>query len=348
MNASRQYPPAEEEDHPPPGPYDGEPSEGDLWFLPPDPEEEDPALPPWHRRPVRSAVEPALWEAAQAALSYDLATLTYDRGRLDERARHMGDGARERLAAAEALALGWGTGDRVGADRLALWRAFRIGAPGDTAEALARTAWAARRLSAPPGRGLTEHLGPDPRLDTLPEEVEAELAGIAALHPVVKGCAAYHLWQGLDERPWPLRRAEAAVIGARIAAEGQGTSLAFLPLALAGPSALVANGPVERRLARWVEAAHQSVLVALLTLDRLMDWRARATEAIADLSGRTPPRLLDTFLRHPMVSVPLAARETGSSRAAAQRNIDTFAQRGLVREVTGHARFRVWALADQG
>ena len=38
-----------------------------------------------------------------------------------------------------------------------------------------------------------------------------------------------------------------------------------------------------------------------------------------------------------------AEAETGASRAAVQRNLDTLQSRGLVREVTGRGRFRVWA-----
>jgi Fe2+ or Zn2+ uptake regulation protein len=44
-----------------------------------------------------------------------------------------------------------------------------------------------------------------------------------------------------------------------------------------------------------------------------------------------------------MLGVPQAVSETGASRAAVQRNLDILLTRGLVREVTGHGRFRVWA-----
>ncbi|MCC0028718.1 MAG: MarR family transcriptional regulator [Brucellaceae bacterium] len=47
----------------------------------------------------------------------------------------------------------------------------------------------------------------------------------------------------------------------------------------------------------------------------------------------------------PQVTAPLAEAETGASRAAVQRNIDKLAERGLIREVTGQGRYRVWMIA---
>jgi Fe2+ or Zn2+ uptake regulation protein len=44
-----------------------------------------------------------------------------------------------------------------------------------------------------------------------------------------------------------------------------------------------------------------------------------------------------------MLAAPQAEVETGTSRAAVQRNLDVLVARGLVREVTGQGRFRVWA-----
>jgi len=79
-----------------------------------------------------------------------------------------------------------------------------------------------------------------------------------------------------------------------------------------------------------------------LHLDRLAAWQLRATQATTDLSGRTPPRLLRLLTDWPSLSAPLAEAESGASRAAVQRNLDLFAARGLIREVTGQGRYRVW------
>jgi DNA-binding IclR family transcriptional regulator len=57
----------------------------------------------------------------------------------------------------------------------------------------------------------------------------------------------------------------------------------------------------------------------------------------------TPHVLIDLFAEWPMVSAPLAAMRTGASRAAVQRNLQTLTDRGLIREMTGQERYRLWA-----
>ncbi|MBE2278255.1 MAG: hypothetical protein IAE87_18395 [Rhodobacteraceae bacterium] len=342
-------------DRPPPD--DPAEDEADLWFLPgPDPAEDEsrPALPgmlPTPAAPRRGLVELAEWRAAEGMLVQDLAALAQDHGRLEERTAGLGPGVVQRLAQAEASGLSWWTGDRVQPDRLAQWLAFRIGAAGEDGGALIRAAWAARRLAVPAPaapRGtaaIAGHLGADAGgLALLAEEAAAALPAPGELGPVALGCAAFHLWRALDDRPDQLRGIEAAVLGSRLAAgPGPGRALPFLPLSLTGFAALTVSGSVERRLAGWVSGAHQSVLSALMTLDRLRQWQARATAETADLSGRTPALLIACLARHPLVAAPLAESETGASRAAVQRNLDRLHHRDLIREITGQGRFRLWA-----
>ncbi|MWD30194.1 hypothetical protein E0K89_022230, partial [Aquicoccus sp. SCR17] len=95
----------------------------------------------------------------------------------------------------------------------------------------------------------------------------------------------------------------------------------------------------------WLRGAERATLAALLHLDRVAAWRDRAAEAVADLSGRTPPALVSVLESWPQVSAPLAEAETGASRAAVQRNLRILEERDLIREVTGQGRYRVWAAA---
>lgn len=330
----------------PPGPYDPEGAE-DLWFLPPEEPGDDPVV-----RIARGLVDAPAWKAAEGALAGDLAELAFDAGRLAERVAVAGPGAVQRLALAEAASLSWWSGDRVAADRLALWLSYRIGAVEEGGAGLIRTAWAARRLAAA-GQGadvaavLAEVLG-EGRADAgLVADVAAELDPLAGASGITRGCALCHLWRSLDERPDHLRGLEAAVLGARVAVlksgAGQGKAMPFLPLTLTGFTALTAGGSPEARLAGWISGAHRAVLSALMLLDRLAAWRARAEAATADLQGRTPARLISALAAHPMLAAPQAAAETGASRAAVQRNLDLLVARGLAREVTGQGRFRVWA-----
>lgn len=310
------------------GPYDG--AAEDLWFLPPE-EAVDGAT-------HLGLVVAAEWQAAEGLLAAELAALSFDLGRLAERLR-IAPGAARRLALEEAASLSWWTGDRISGDQLALWLSWRIGAAGEGGEGLIRTAWAARRLMAGAG-DLTGLLAKERGDPALAAEVTAALSGLVGLSPVTRGCALFHLWKSLDERPDHLAGLEAAVLGARTAGQG---GLAFLPLSLTGFGALTAGGQPETRLAGWIAGAHRAVLSALMGLDRLADWQARATAATRDLQGRTPGLLIAALAAHPVLGAPQAEVETGASRAAVQRNLDLLATRGLVREVTGQGRFRIWA-----
>lgn len=336
-----------------PGPFDPvEPEE--PWFLPPE-EEGDEAAGLWTplaRAGKASLLDAAGWRAAEAALAADLAELAFDAGRLAERLAMAGPGAVQRLALEEAASLSWWTGDRVTGDRLALWLSYRIGAAEEGGEGLIRTAWAARRLMAPAGQGamkgrglaalLEATLGEEGRADPgLIEDVSVEMAALEGASAVTRGSALMQLWRSLDERPDHLRGLEAAVIGMQLAA-GQG-ALRFLPLSLTGFTALTVSGGPEARLSGWISGAHRAVLAALMRLERLAAWQARALVETVDLSGRTAARLIAALAAQPMLAAPQAEADTGASRAAVQRNLDVLMSRGLLREVTGQGRFRVWA-----
>ena len=56
---------------------------------------------------------------------------------------------------------------------------------------------------------------------------------------------------------------------------------------------------------------------------------------MSTLSGKTPPALSALLTEWPVVSAPIAEKRIGASRAA----------RGLIREVTGQGRFRMWSIA---
>ncbi|MBL9046099.1 MAG: hypothetical protein JNK34_02130 [Tabrizicola sp.] len=334
-----------------PGPFDPAEAE-EPWFLPPGEESDDAGdlQTPLPRAERASLLDAAGWRAAEASLSADLAEMTFDLGRLSERVALAGPGAVKRLALAEASSLSWWSGDRVTSDRLALWLSYRIGAAEEGGQGLIRTAWVARRLAAPAqGRGLAEMLaavlGEEGRANPgLLADVVAEMASLEGVHAVTRGAALCQLWRSLDERPDHLRGLEATVLGMRVSGPESGRgAVTFLPLTLTGFSALSASGSPEARLAGWITGAHRAVLSALMLLERLAEWRARAEAETNDLQGRTPARLIAALTSHPMLAAPQAEAETAASRAAVQRNLGLLVVRGLVREVTGQGRFRVWA-----
>ena len=73
----------------------------------------------------------------------------------------------------------------------------------------------------------------------------------------------------------------------------------------------------------------------------------KAFNAWLDLAEeqRTPARLIAALQKWPLVSAPMAEQLTGSSRAAVQRNLVWMEAQGLIREVTGQGRFRMWKAA---
>ena len=275
-------------------------------------------------------------------------------GALDERLLRGPEGWRHRLALIEAADLSWFVGDRITPDRLALWLALRLSGVQEDTAALVRLGWAVRRLTGGPGPepGLAEFLGrhdPESPNDTA-ERFDDRAGGwldlmeaARDLHPISRACMGYHLWSlaGLGQDG---DRMEAAVTAARIAAD-EAKGAIFAPLAMGGAGGLRASGQPAERLARWLDGTNSAVLTALRQLDQIEAWAARAEAVMASLSGRTPPALRSALTEWPLISAPRAEELTGSSRAAVQRNLAWMEVRGLIREVTGQGRFRMWRAA---
>lgn len=329
---------------------DDDTPDDDLWFLP-GPLDDEPGP------PALSADEGALlvaWSRAEAAQAARLARVAGRLGALDERLRRGPEGWRHRLALIEAADLSWFAGDRIPADRLALWIALRISSVQDDGRGLARAGWAMRRLTGGPGpdAGLAAFLGRHAGAEAPPEDGFADraegwrqqLEAGEALHPITRAAMGFHLWSlaGLGPQGDPL---EPAVTAARIAA-AEGGGAVFAPLAMGGSGGLRATGEPASRLARWLDGMDTAILAAMRQLDRIEDWTARAAAAMAGLSGRTPARLRAVLADWPLVSAPMAEALTGASRAAVQRNLAWMETRGLVREVTGQGRYRFWRAAE--
>lgn len=295
--------------------------------------------------------EIGLWRAAQGNLAAELAALTFGVGQLDERLRQGPAGSLRRLALMEVADLGWWAGEHVGLDRLILATEDRLAGVQDQSLALSAMLWSVRRLVQSAGPGNDAHLiagflgrarPTDPPGADL-RNLAAVLTRTGHLHPVVRGGLVFHLWRALGGGG-TARDLEAAVLGAKVAAGELTGGARFLPLALSSGAGLRGSGTPEQRLAAWLQGAARATSAALMHLDRMSDWRVRAAEHMAGLSGRTPHRLAAVFADWPVVSAPLAERETGASRAAVQRNLDMMQGRDLIREITGQGRFRLWTV----
>ena len=251
----------------------------------------------------------------------------------------------------EAADLSWFVGDRISPDRLALWISLRMSGVQDNTAALARVGWAVRRLKGGPGPEVDLSAFLDRRdPENMVDEAEpfADRAGswldmmaqAAVLHPITRACMGFHLWSlaGLGQQG---DRMEAAVTASRVAAS-EGKGVVFAPLAMGGAGGLRAGGRPVERLARWLDGMEIACLTAMRHLDGVEAWAARAAIEMTPLSGRTPRALRAVLTEWPLVSAPMAEALTGASRAAVQRNLAWMEARGLIREVTGQGRFRMW------
>ena len=331
-----------------------ETSEDDLWFLPGPMEEEPHYLPPGPRAELRETAVLDDWRKAEAGNAARLARVAGRIGALDDRLRRGPKGWRHRLALMEAADLSWFVGDRIGPDRLALWKSMRLSGVQDDTAALARVGWAVRRLTGGPGPEVDLSAFLD-RRDPENLGVEAEpfadraggwldlMAQAADLHPITRACMGFHLWSlaGLGQHG---DRMEAAVTAARIvASEGKGAL--FAPLAMGGAGGLRSGGPPADRLSRWLDGMETACLTAMRHLDDIEAWSARAEAEMSPLSGRTPPALCAVLTEWPLVSAPMAEALIGASRAAVQRNLAWMEARGLIHEMTGQGRYRMWRVA---
>jgi hypothetical protein len=332
-----------------------ETTEDDLWFLPGPMEEEPDYLPPGPREELHETAVIDDWRRAQAGNAARLARVAGRIGALDDRLRRGLEGWRHRLALIEAADLSWFVGDRIGPDRLALWTSMRLSGVQDDTAALARVGWAVRRLTGGPGPEMDLSAFLD-RRDPENLGVEAEpfadraggwldlMAQAVDLHPITRACMGFHLWNlsGLGQQG---DRMEAAVTAARIAVSecpNSNGGAIFAPLAIRGAGGLRASGPPAERLERWLEGMETACLTAMRHLDDINAWSARAEAMMAPLSGKTPPAVRAVLTEWPLVSAPMAEILTGASRAAVQRNLAWMETRGLIREVTGQGRYRMW------
>ena len=329
-------------------------SEDDLWFLPGPAEEEPDYLPPGPRAEPKENEVCGDWQRAEASCAARLARVAGRLGALDDRLRRGPEGWRHRLALIESAELSWLVGDRIGPDRLALWISMRLSGVQEDTSALARIGWAVRRLTGGPGPedDLAAFLDRrDP--ESVPDDDEpfADRAGAwlemmalaAELHPITRACVGFHLWSlaGLGQHSDQL---EAAVTAGRVAAR-EGKGAIFAPLAMGGAGALRAGGSPRDRLVRWLNGMEEACLAAMRNLDDIEAWSTKSEIRMGALSGKTPPALRRTLAEWPLVSAPMAEALTGASRAAVQRNLAWMEARGLIREVTGQGRFRMWRAA---
>lgn len=320
----------------PPGPFDGPPPDAGAptWFVPDD----EAAGAPWQTAPPRIDGETD-WAALERRHAAQLADAALHVGALDTRIRHLPPGVRRHLIRVLVADLSWHLGARVTVDRLGLYMADRLGGSGSDAPDLARAAWATRRLDRGDHRAAGMPADDPQGDDAAVARWRADLPPAGGLHPFTRAAAGWEIWrrEALSGESAPV---EGAVMVMLLGGEPlRPGGLGLLPVSFA-PG--LARRVPDDRLAGWLDGIAQGALAGLMLCDRLDAWRARAARRTRDLSGRTPPRLIEALLEWPLASAPMLERATGASRAAVQRNMARLESRGLAEEITGQSRFRFW------
>lgn len=319
--------------------YDASEPEEDPWFAEEDLVEDD--IPRLDRAYLTKPMfDSRDWVDAQHQLSVDLAAAAHVYGRLVERLSLLPQGMIHRIALQEVSELGWWTGGRIPLERLCLYVARRIG-PDEDAQQLGSASWAYRRLVS---QGRPHDGSWDTRLSAFLGLRGDKIASICdvmeatePMHPFTEAAILMHAWRVVGEGRAAVDM-EAAVLAAKHAAlDGP-----FAPLALAGGTALRGQGTPAAKLGAFYRGIEQAALAALLLIKRVGDWELRGQQALSEKIGRTPSALIKLFTEWPTITAPLAEEQLNANRATIQRNFELLASHGLIREITGQDRYRVW------
>ena len=95
-----------------------------------------------------------------------------------------------------------------------------------------------------------------------------------------------------------------------------------------------------------VERASVHPGAAALTAATIANLGARVTLLAPVGRAAAGTALRDALTEWPAISAPMAQAITGASRAAVQRNLAWMEARGLVREMTGQGRYRMWRASN--
>ncbi|MBU3032047.1 helix-turn-helix domain-containing protein [Paracoccus marinaquae] len=315
-------------------------------------------------KPGAEGLDPAPWTRAQAECAVLLAEAAAAGARLDAALLALpGDaraGAIRRLALVEVEALLWAQGmpmrrEEIGKDlldaraetdleamRLARWATRRLDGQGGLTDL--RGFLGLHRIGA--GAGLPDAVGEmtgrpsGAGFDAAAAAFRAALEGLAMLHPLARAPAAMLLWRLAGLSP-PGLMVERAVWAARAMAAGC-EALPFLPLGRAGRQVREPGGAPAGQIARHLRAVTEGAEEARQLLSRLGAWRMGALEATEKIKGDTAARVIAALIAHPLLSAPEAEAAADISRITAERMLNRMTGMGLIREVTGAGRFRLW------
>lgn len=314
--------------------------------------------------PVADFVPPVLrpddWLAAQARLAGALARAAGAVGRLDATVAALSEdaqlGATRRLALIELEAMLWAQGTPLRREEIG--RDVMEGRAGTDLEAMRLARWGMRRLEGQgtladlrgflglhrsEASGLASGLAARPvgdAFDAGAAEFLAAAGALAGLEPAARAPALRAAWR-LSDLSAPECLTEPACWTARDMAGGCEV-LRFVPLGRHGRAVWIDGGPPEARMQRQLLAVEQGATDARRELRRVLDWALRARDAVARIKGDNPARVVEALAAHPLMTTAMVEAATGTSRDTAERLLARMQAMGLIREITGARRFRLW------
>lgn len=303
------------------------------------------------------------WRIAQSANAAALADAAMAVGRLDQLIAALPQdrqrGAITRLALSEVEAMLWGQATPLRREEIG--RDLMEARASTDLDAMKQARWAIRRLEGQTSltnlraflalhRAEGDHLpsalngrptGRD--FDESAREFLAVTDRLTDLHPIARACPARIAWRLAD-----LSAVEDLIEGAvwtgRAMAEAC-EALTFLPLGRHGRRVwLDGNAPAER-MTRHLDAVMQGAIEARRHLSHLSLWAEQARAATSTIKGNNPARIIDALLTQPLMTTAMVEEHAGISRDTAERLLQRMQNDGLVREVTGTRRFRLWTAA---
>ncbi len=303
---------------------------------------------------------PEDWLAAQNALAGLLARASAAIGRLDATLAALPpegqDGATRRLALIELEAMLWVQGSPLRREEIG--RDLMDARAGTDLEAMRLARWGLRRLEGQgPLTDLRAFLGlyrtETPVLaeslaqrsvgaafDAGAAEFAAGAGALAGIEPAARAPALRAAWR-LADLSAPECLTEPACWTARDMAEGC-EALHFVPLGRHGRAVWIDGGPALPRMRRQLEAVLQGATDARRELIRIAGWAGRARDAVAGIKGDNPGRVVAALAAHPLMTTAMVEQATGISRDTAERLLTRMQAMGLLREITGARRFRLW------
>ncbi|MDS9469132.1 hypothetical protein RGQ15_16325 [Paracoccus sp. MBLB3053] len=300
------------------------------------------------------------WLQAQDSHSGLLAQAAASLGRLDATLGGLGAearaGATRRLALIELESMLWAQGSPLRREEIG--REVMDARAGTDLESMRLARWGLRRfegqgllddlrgflgLHRSESAGLAEALAARPvgeAFDAAAAEFLSTAAGFSALEPIARAPVLRAAWRIADLSS-PECLVEPGTWTARDMATGM-EALKFVPLGRAGRSVWIDGGTPADRMRRQLEAVLQGTTEARRELLRIADWALRARQATATIKGDNSARIIEALAANPLMTTAMVETATGISRDTAERLLSRMHSMGLLREVTGARRFRLW------